>query len=165
MFEENLQKRESLSRSPERNTFLLNSTSHGYKTLLEKENQRNREMENDPKWAVDNMEYDLRTTSWILKKVRKSNYYAQHLYAALCNNDFIKATPWDILIEKTWSCSWRHSGGIIADMQKKGDYNDWYCSGIAPTYVDFETRFLNEGIVSDEIREDLKKLGWLVKRT
>mgnify|MGYP003705677079 CR=1 FL=1 len=29
-------------------------------------------------------------TDWILEKVRESDVYAQHLYAAMCNNEFQK---------------------------------------------------------------------------
>ena len=132
----------------------------------------------DPKWQKDNMEYDLRSTQWIIDKA-KDDAYAQNLYAAMCNNDFTKNDVWPILTEKRWSCSWRHAGGIIADMQEKGDYIDWYCSGIRDSKIldDDEFRaltkeqqesyiqgkkFVPEGCVTDETREDLLKLGWIV---
>ena len=133
----------------------------------------------DPEWQKDNMEYDLRSTQWIIDKVKSSEVYAQNLYAAMCNNDFTKNDVWPILTEKRWSCSWRHAGGIIADMQGKGDYIDWYCSGIRDSKIldDDEFRaltkeqqesyiqgkkFVPESCVTDEIREDLLKLGWIV---
>jgi hypothetical protein len=133
----------------------------------------------DPEWQKDNMEYDLRSTQWIIDKVKGDEVYAQHLYAAMCNNDFTKNDVWPILTEKRWSCSWRSAGGIIADMQEKGDYIDWYCSGIRDAKIldDDEFRaltkeqqesyiqgkkFVPEGCVTDEIREDLLKLGWIV---
>ena len=132
----------------------------------------------NPDWQKDNMEYDLRSTQWIIDKA-KDDAYAQNLYAAMCNNDFTKNDVWPILTEKRWSCSWRHAGGIIADMQEKGDYIDWYCSGIRDAKIldDDEFRaltkeqqesyiqgkkFVPEGCVTDEIREDLLKLGWIV---
>jgi hypothetical protein len=132
----------------------------------------------DPEWQKDNMEYDLRSTQWIIDKA-KDDAYAQNLYAAMCNNDFTKNDVWPILTEKRWSCSWRHAGGIIADMQGKGDYIDWYCSGIRDSKIldDDEFRaltkeqqesyiqgkkFVPESCVTDEIREDLLKLGWIV---
>ena len=132
----------------------------------------------DPEWQKDNMEYDLRSTQWIIDKA-KDDAYAQNLYAAMCNNDFTKNDVWPILTEKRWSCSWRHAGGIIADMQEKGDYIDWYCSGIRDSKIldDDEFRALTkeqqeayiqgkksvpESCVTDEIREDLLKLGWIV---
>lgn len=128
----------------------------------------------------NNMEYDLRTTAWILEKVRMSDAYAQNLYAAMCNRDFVRNDVWPLLKEEKWSCSWRHAGGIIADMKGEGDYIDWYCSGIRGDrevlsndafqaltdeqkrhYIDVES-YVGEGCVTDEIREDLLKLGWIV---
>ena len=133
----------------------------------------------DPAWQKDNMEYDLRSTQWIIDKVKGDDVYAQHLYAAMCNNDFTKNDVWPILTEKRWSCSWRSAGGIIADMQEKGDYVDWYCSGIKDTtkldddqyrvltkeqqeYYLQTRAYVAESAVTDEIREDLLKLGWIV---
>ena len=133
----------------------------------------------DPEWQKDNMEYDLRRTQWIIDKVKDDEVYAQHLYASMCNNDFTKNDVWPILTDKRWSCSWRHAGGIIADMQEKGDYIDWYCSGIRDSKIldddEFSAltkeqqesyiqckKFVPESVVTDEIREDLLKLGWIV---
>ena len=134
--------------------------------------------EKDPNWSKNNLEYDLRTCNWILDKVRNDDAYAQNLYAAMCNNEFQKIEPWLILKEDTWSCSWRYAGGIIADMQEKGDYINWYCSGIRNDLDDsvkegwsdlerhrYETiyaRYVGEGHVTAEITDDLLKLGWTV---
>lgn len=114
---------------------------------------------NDETSKIHNLEYDLLTSQWILEKTRMSDVYAQNLYAALCNNSFVKNDVWPLLQEKTWHCSWRYAGGIIADMQEKGDYIDWYCSGIRDSY---DNGFVSEQTVTDEIRKDLLKLGWLV---
>jgi len=128
----------------------------------------------DKKWQtpesiIDNMEYDLVTTDWILEKVRASDSYAQNLYAAICNNDFQKLAVVPILTNKTWGASWRSAGGIIADMLGKGDYIDWYCSGIRndPFYdskknIAYPNGYVPESVVTDEIQEDLKRLGWIV---
>ena len=130
-------------------------------------------------WQTDNLEYDLRSTQWILDKVRASNAYAQNLYASMCNNEFIKNDVWPILTDKKWGCSWRYAGGIVADMQEKGDYIDWYCSGIrdnrdmdeepstertkeGQALYDELQKYVPECTVTDEIREDLLKLGWIV---
>jgi hypothetical protein len=134
--------------------------------------------ENDPAWKKNNMEYDLRSTDWILDKVRANEVYAQNLYAAMCNNEFQKLDVMPILRDDKWSCSWRYAGGIVADMRMTGDYIDWYCSGIkGDNYTDddlenlneesqerFEItkQFVGESYVTDEIREDLKRLGWIV---
>ena len=125
----------------------------------------------DDKWAEqvheNDLEYDLRTTKWICDKAKASDSYAQNLYAAMCNMRFQKIAVMPILKEELWSCSWRSSGGIIADMLEKGDYIDWYCSGIGNddmgyglTHVDGKG-YVAEGVVTDEIKEDLYKLGWI----
>ena len=110
--------------------------------------------------ADDNsLEYHLRTTPWILQKVRSSEIYAQNLYAALCNNEFLRLETIQILKDERWSCSWRYAGGIIADMRQEGDYIDWYCSGIKPD-DGINDGSVPEGAVTEEIYEDLLKLGW-----
>ena len=130
----------------------------------------------EPESRVNNMEYDLLTTPWILEKVRNSEVYAQNLYAAMCNTGFVKNDVWPILTEQSWSCSWRYAGGIVADMNQQGDYIDYYCSGIrggmdlneeelTPEQrerLKIVDQFVGEGVVTDEIREDLLKLGWIV---
>lgn len=127
----------------------------------------------DPKSKVNNMEYDLVTTDWILAKVRASKSYAQNLYAAICNNDFTKREMWPILKEEKWSASWRSAGGIVADMRQEGDYIDWYCSGIGGQNAEYtseetdqqwqaRTGYVPESMVTQEIEDDLYKLGWLV---
>ena len=122
----------------------------------------------DPKWQKNNMQDDLRSTDWILAKVRESETYAQNLYAAICNNDFCKREMWPILKEEYWSASWRSAGGIIADMQEKGDYINWYCSGIGNHEKGFgldhrqANGYVPESVVTEEIKDDLYKLGWLV---
>lgn len=137
------------------------------------------EREATEEWRENNMEYDLRSTLWICDKVKSDDVYAQNLYAAMCNNEFQRNDMMPILKDQKWSCSWRHAGGIVADMQEQGDYIDWYCSGIRDTGpLDDEAynaltkeqqeiylrnkSFVSESVVTDEIRSDLKKLGWLV---
>jgi hypothetical protein len=127
----------------------------------------------DPTWQKDNMEYDLRSTKWICDKVKASENYAQNLYAAMCNMQFQKLAVMPILKEQLWSCSWRHAGGIIADMREEGDYIEWYCSGIGSqdqgyglaavmpeTDPDGRT-YVPESIVTEEVRIDLQQLGWV----
>ena len=133
----------------------------------------------DPEWRKDNLEYDLRSTEWIIEKAKSDNIYAQHLYAAICNNEFQRNDVWPILTDKKWGASWRHAGAIVADMREQGDYMDWYCTGIqGDDQIDdevfqnmddhqrrevFEAKaYVSESVVTDEIREDLLKLGWIV---
>lgn len=159
---------DEVSSSPERHTF-LNKDRPEMDDLMAVIRQSEQDKLNDPEWRKNNMEYDLRTTDWILEKVRSSDSYAQNLYAAMCNMRWIKREMWPLLKEEYWSASWRHSGGIIADMQQKGDYIDWYCSGMGgvagyDTDEDTwqkETGFVPEGTITEEIEKDLNKLGWI----
>jgi hypothetical protein len=180
----------NISKSPERHTFqaekyIERCEENGeepiddYLNIFKSARERDEENMRDPKWQKDNLEYDLRSTEWILEKARGDDVYAQNLYAAMCNNEFVKREMWPILKDQRWSCSWRHAGGIIADMQQKGDYIDWYCSGIRNheelTDAEFKeltieqqqfrlkiNAYVGEGLVTDEIKNDLYKLGWLV---
>lgn len=164
----------SISNSPQRNTFQQNdSTEDFWKTVREDAVIQ----EQDPAWQKDNLEYDLRSTEWICNKVKGDDIYAQHLYAAMCNRVFQRLEVMPILKDQRWSCSWRHAGGIIADMREEGEYVDWYCSGIANFDHDQELydttdaqkiakkkaeALVPEGTVTHEIQTDLKKLGWIV---
>ncbi|WP_353479893.1 hypothetical protein [Haliscomenobacter sp.] len=143
-------------------------------TLQDEENLVNAE------WQKNNMEFDMRTSDWMVAKVRESRVYAQNLYAALCNNEFQKQDVWTILKDQTWAASWRSAGGIVANMRGEGDYIDWYCSGIRDQMATLEQAEWNmltqeqqtfhkesqahvgEGMVTDEIREDLGRLAWTV---
>lgn len=121
-----------------------------------------RSREQEEAWKLNNLEYDLRSSEYIKQKCT-ADYYAQNLYAALCNNEFTRNEVWPILQEETWGCSWRYAGGIIADIREEGDYIDWYCSGIRGDSDDPNTRYVSESYVTEEIRADLLSLGWLVK--
>jgi hypothetical protein len=175
-----------ISQSPDRNTFQKEmyvkrceekneEVSQAYLEMYDSFKDQHDHKFDDPESRIDNLEYDLLTTDWILEKVRNNETYAQNLYAAMCNTDFVKNDVWPILTEKKWHCSWRYAGGIIADMRQEGDYIDWYCSGIRgnPISGDEDTpidkaleeklsKYVGEGCVTDEIREDLLKLGWIV---
>lgn len=99
------------------------------------------------------LEYDLFKNDWILKKCQ-NNIYAQNLYAALCNNRFFKN-------DEEWTCSWRHSGGIVADLRNQDeDYLDWYCSGIGAKRI---KGYVEEGEITTEISNDLLNMGWHYK--
>ena len=181
-----------MNRSPQRGQFsidnIIKRVEQGDKSVENAESEieylksfydSRREQEAQPEWRENNMEYDLRSTTWICDKVKDSEVYAQNLYAAMCNNDFQRNDMMPILKGQTWSCSWRYAGGIVADMREQGDYIDYYCSGIRDSgtlddeaydaltkeqqeYYLQSKLFVNESVVTDEIRSDLKKLGWLV---
>lgn len=170
-----------VSKSPERHTFQRD----GYLERCDKEGKQpsqaylqmweNAVIEDD-KWAQQehkyNLEYDLRTTEWILEKARASDRYAQNIYAALCNMQWRHRDMWPMLSEQNWSCSWRYAGGIVADMRQEGDYIDWYCSGMGGLNQEYDaketneewqkrTGYVPEGVVTDEIEADFNKLGWV----
>lgn len=140
-----------------------------FDTILDEHNHKFE----DSQSRVNNMEYDLLTTDWILEKVRTNESYAQNLYSAMCNNSFIKMDVIPILKNEEWGCSWRYSGGIIADMRQEGDYINWYCSGMGGLNREYDgeetdeqwqsrTGYVPEGCITDEIRNDLQRLGWAV---
>lgn len=120
-----------------------------------------------------NLERDMKDARWFVDKVRASESYAQNLYAALCNNAFQKLEVMPVLRDEVWSCTWRYAGGVVADIRCEGDYMDWYCSGIRgdPKEIDYAAaeaqgfdlvKYVPESIITDEIRQDLKQLGWTV---
>jgi hypothetical protein len=161
-----------ISSSPDRNTFQMENyvkrreeqgklPEPAYLEMYKSWREQDAANLVDPEWQKNNMEYDLRSTEWILEKVRAKESYAQNLYAAMCNNDFQKLAVIPILQDQRWSCSWRSAGGIIADMRQQGDYIDWYCSGIMNDDHEPEG-YVPESVVTIEIREDLKQLGWIV---
>jgi len=167
-----------ISKSPERHTFQAEAyvkrceeegtePREDYLNLYKSARQQDEENMLDPKWQKDNLEYDLRSTDWILEKARSRDSYAQNIYAALCNMRWQRLDVFPILKDQFWSCSWRHAGGIVADMLQKGDYIDWYCSGIRNDgYQDdlntvYPNQYVSEGLVTEEIRADFQKLGWV----
>ena len=165
-----------ISSSPERNTFqkenyVKRQEEQGlepleeYIEMFKTWKQQDEANLVDSAWQKNNMEYDRRSNEWMCANARASDTYAQNLYAAMCNNDFQKLDVVPILKEETWSCSWRHSGGIIADMREEGDYIDWYCSGIGNAELGNGldgSNYVPEGCITDEIRNDLQRLGWAI---
>jgi hypothetical protein len=97
---------------------------------------------------------DLRRCEWIVCKCKSSKPYSQNLYAALCNNSFSKNG-------NKWSCSWRSSGGLVSNLREEGDYIDWYCSGMPADWdLPVKQDYVGEGVVTEEVRDDLVRLGW-----
>ena len=120
-----------------------------------------------------NLEQDLWQSNLFLNKIRTREDYAQNVYAALCNMRWQPAEVWPVLTDEYWSCSWRGAGGLVAEWRNTGgDYMDWYCSGmggVAALPDDDEEeleenmhrrKYVNEGVVTEEIEQDLNRLGW-----
>jgi hypothetical protein len=167
----------NVSKSPERYTFQLEAAKERakedgrelpeyYENLWKSAKEQDAANLVDPEWQKNNMEYDLRSSEWMCDKVRASDTYAQNLYAAMCNMQFQKLDVVTILKDDLWSASWRSAGGIVADMLGKGDYIDWYCSGMGGlTSYDpdegLKEGYVGEGFITEEIKKDLNKLGWV----
>ena len=115
------------------------------------------------------LDFDICRDREIVQKVRSNPAYAQNLYAALCNTEWQYQDVWVMLNDKTWCCSWRYAGGVVADIRGHGDYMDYYCSGSMFWHEEDVTDeelartkdFVPEGMVTEEIQQDLKKLGWV----
>jgi len=99
------------------------------------------------------LEHDLYHSNTIKSKCNNSEIYSQNLYAALCNNRFFYNN-------EEWTVSWRGAGAIVSEINKgdQYDYMDYYCSGMGNC-----NGFVCEGFVTEEIRLDLIKLGWIIK--
>ena len=148
---------------PLQNKLMVNPLDNDVQALINlyTETAKHKEqLEESEAWMKNNLEYDLRSSEYIAEKC-KVDSYAQNLYAALCNNDFIRNEMWPILKEETWGCSWRYAGGIVADIKQCGDYLDWYCSGIMQEGQEV-SGYVAESVITDEIRNDLLTLGWIV---
>ncbi len=170
-----------MNSSPERNTFQKEKyvkqceeqgkePSRSYIAMYKQHTIDKLAREADTEWQKNNLEYDLRSTKWICDKAKANEFYAQNLYAAMCNRHWQRNEVWPLLKGETYSCSWRYAGGIVADMVESGDYIDWYCSGIRGganltddilKQIDPTANFVSEGTVTDEIQDDLFQLGWI----
>lgn len=93
---------------------------------------------------TDDFEADL---EFLKDRIQTDNAFAVELYRALCNMRWQKIDNHTII----YSCSWRYAGGLIAMIcgnYEPMSYCDYYCSG-------------NEGVVSENVRIELEKLGWV----
>jgi len=167
-----------ISSSPQRHTFQAENyvkrceeegtePSEDYLNLYKSAKQQDAENMVNPTWQKNNMEYDLRASAELCAKVKASDVYAQNLYAAMCNMTWQRREFWQEMKGEVWHCSWRHAGGIVADMREAGDYIDWYCSGIRndagynPEFnIAFPNGYVPESVVTEEIELDLNRLGW-----
>jgi hypothetical protein len=117
------------------------------------------------KQQYGDVEADIKACIGLCKRIAEDEVFAQHVYAALCNQQFFhRDVPHEQ--QEPWSCTWRHAGGIIADIrnthynepQNTGiieDYIHWYCSGMG-----FMASAVAEGVVTDDVRREFTDLGW-----
>ena len=123
-----------------------------------------------------NLEQEILDCAGICDKCR-SDSYAQNLYAALCNMRWQPVEIWPILQNESCAYSWRHAGGIVAEIRNRlgattgedlmsEDYCNWYCSGMVND-SDYDSSeplvcsgFVREGSVTEEITADMAQLGW-----
>jgi hypothetical protein len=108
------------------------------------------------------LERDIYLSERIRNKAVNNDIYCENLYAALCNNEFQKMEVTPILADDRWSCSWRYAGGIASklfnDMAGE-DYMQYYCTGMG---IRDAEGYVGEGIVTEEIANDLSSIGWMV---
>ena len=115
------------------------------------------------------LDQEIAATPELVSKIKSREDYAQNLYAAFCNMRWQKTEVMSILKDELWSVSWRAAGGVVAELRGQGDYLDWYCSGMGGLAW-YETddegqwladkKYVPETTITDEIREDLRRLGW-----
>lgn len=109
------------------------------------------------------LEDDIRADAEIMAKILDDRY-AQNVYASMCNIRWQPAEVWPVLRDEYWTCSWRSAGGIVSDLQGKGDYMSWYCSGMGDGLGNGDANggkgYVCEGTVTDEIRKDFARIGW-----
>lgn len=109
---------------------------------------------------IFNLETDLRRSDLVVHKIRNYESYAQNVYAALCSNDFAPKDMWAILNQFTWNCSWGYAAKMVSEIREVDatDIRRWYLAGAFHQ----KEGFVEESIVTDEIRDDLDILGWSV---
>lgn len=110
---------------------------------------------------VYNLERDIRSSSWIVDRIRREEVYAQNMYAALCNNTYLPKDVWGILKNITWECTWRTAAMIISEIREDEKYENWYCSGTGFRGTDF-AGFVEESYVTPQIEMDIDTIGWVI---
>lgn len=119
------------------------------------------------KQQYGDVETDLKANIEVCQKIASDMVFAQHVYAALCNQRYFRS---DVAHDdqEPWTCTWRRAGAIIADIrnthynepQNTGvieDYIHWYCSGMG-----FMEGAVDEGIVTSDIRQMFSDMGWYI---
>lgn len=94
---------------------------------------------------VTGFEEALFTDTRICQLAESDRSFACEMYSALSN------IIWESESGDEFAASWRYAAGIAADLANKNEtYLDYYCMG-------------NEGVVSERVERELKRLGWTWK--
>jgi hypothetical protein len=94
-----------------------------------------------PDGCERDLERDLRA---LAGRAGRDDAFADELYCALCNADWVHDDGTE------WRGSWRHAGGVVAELRGKGEgYLDFYCS---PSGA--------EGTISERVGAAMAALGW-----
>ena len=108
---------------------------------------------------------DLWAQPAICKRIGTDEVFAQHVYAAFCNQKFIRVDG-SAPETEPWACSWRKAAEIIATIRNEfynktenpdiiETYTHWYCSGMGCLEGS-----VNEGVVTKEVRNMFRDMGW-----
>jgi len=108
---------------------------------------------------------DLKENAYACRKIAESELFAQHVYAAMCNQQYYQHGV-DQTTTDAWSFTWRYAGEVIADIRNthlhekensdiREDYLHWYCSGMG-----FLDGAVDEGVVTDDVRKLFAEMGW-----
>jgi hypothetical protein len=117
------------------------------------------------KQQYGDVEADLKSNTEVCQKIATDEVFAQHVYAALCNQRYFRS---DVSHDEqeAWSCSWRYAAGLIAEIRNEHyhtpqntgieeDYIHWYCSGMGVLEGAAE-----EGAVTNDVRDMFTTMGW-----
>lgn len=111
------------------------------------------------------LELELKDNAAVCQRIADNEVFAQHVYAALCNQQFYpQGEPQTE--DTVFSCTWRYAGEVIANIRNhyyhepqntgiEEDYLHWYCSGMG-----FLDGAVEEGVVTDEVRQVFHEMGW-----
>lgn len=95
---------------------------------------------------MTDLKQDLLNSLSIKDKCKLTVMYSQHLYAALCENKFVK---------NDYECvySWVEAAHIVSKLNDGGDYDSY----------DYDPlNFVCESFITNEIKTDLLQMGWSV---
>lgn len=104
------------------------------------------------------LEQNIKNTKWLVQKIKKNQFYAQNLYAALCYHTFVKANAYDILCANHVTINSLAAAQLMIEFYPETIELDWI-----PTNVyKIAAGFVRPGYITSEVAQDLNQLGWKV---